>query len=128
MDVPDTPAPNLKPYAILAGACLLVGFLTGVAAGQRIEWRAAPGAGVDGVAGAGLGGSYSEVARRVMPAVGNIYSTRVVRSRPSPSPFFGDDMFRQEAPRERREQSKRKEGELSHSFQTPLVGFVSLSS
>jgi serine protease Do len=65
---------------------------------------------------AGVGGDFVEVAKATKPAVVNISTTKVVRSRGAPySPFFndpffrrflGDDFFREfRAPREQREQS-----------------------
>jgi serine protease Do len=124
----DATAPTIRRYAPVAAialATLLVGFLTGLGVSRRaIAPLPASPAGegppfslpvaVPGLArAAALDTSFTEVARRIMPAVVNISSTRVIRARGGESPsdpffhrFFGEDFFRQfEVPRERREQS-----------------------
>jgi serine protease Do len=124
----DASAPSIRrytPMAAVAAATLLVGFLSGLGVSRRAAApREAEPAGkenpftlpvaVPGLArAASLETSFTEVAKRVMPAVVNISSTRVVRSRGGGLPadpffhrFFGEDFFRQfEVPRERREQS-----------------------
>ncbi len=61
-----------------------------------------------------LGESFAPVVKKVLPAVVNIYSERVVRTRGEPSPFFSDPFFRDffeqfgwrfDVPREYRERS-----------------------
>jgi serine protease Do len=124
----DATAPSIRryaPVAAIAAATLLVGFLTGLGVSRRAVASRAPAArggeapfslpvAVPGLARAAvLDTSFAEVARRVMPAVVNISSTRVIRARGGGIPadpffhrFFGEDFFRQfEVPRERREQS-----------------------
>jgi len=122
-------ARRLGPIAILGATLLLVGFVTGIGVSRRASWpvargeRASEGAILPAPepgprssrSVAALQGSYSELVKAVMPAVVNIFSTRVVRSPGAPNPFFGDPFFRhffgegpsrqQEVPRERREQS-----------------------
>ncbi len=113
------------PLLILAAATLVLGFLAGLSVSRREGWRGAAGGGAGFTfppaaagaarAGAGVEGAYTAVSRAAMPAVVNISSTRVVRSREVLHPFFSDPFFRhffgegplrrEEVPRERREQS-----------------------
>jgi Do/DeqQ family serine protease len=51
-----------------------------------------------------LAGSYAEAARRAMPAVVNLYSSKAVRSR---NPLFDDEMLRRYFPELRMQQSQR---------------------
>jgi serine protease Do len=124
----DATAPSIRrftPMAVIASITLMVGFVTGLGVSRRAAVPRDPAAAergapfslplsVPGLArGAALDTSFTEVARRVMPAVVNISSTRVIRATDrgaQPDPFFhrffGEDFFRQfEVPRERREQS-----------------------
>ncbi|MEE9219538.1 MAG: DegQ family serine endoprotease [Acidobacteriota bacterium] len=129
MDAPTSALRRSMPVLVLSIATLLLGFLAGwgahsaqrllpaeAAARQRQPIFSPPAPAASAAAlDEGLNGSLTKVARAVMPAVVNISSTRIVRTRGPQSPFhtnpffrrfFGEDFFRHfDVPLERREQS-----------------------
>lgn len=106
-------------YGIIVGVFLVVAAIAGIVLlpqtpmAQRVDVNAASQPQVTVPPGL-PGGGFSEVVDHAMPAVVNISTTRVVKSKGNGSPFmndpffrefFGEEFFRNQIPKNRRESS-----------------------